>query len=157
MFLTKFHEYLTQTDFNVNIWTADTPLGDIIKTNVPTIFNEDDTINVTFRMLTRKTALSNCGDVFFQRTGNIFELNHQIYDVFKHGFTIAIYGNGPALGCHVFQRTKTFFKLNIIGKNGMTTFHENRTIHVASSVNRVKVDDGRTTNDRQNRDHKRST
>ncbi|KAH3716567.1 hypothetical protein DPMN_059291 [Dreissena polymorpha] len=98
-------------------------------TNVPTNFNEDWTINFTFGVLTKKTDLSNCGNVFF---------NGPPYTE-----------NCPALGGHVFQRTKTIFKLTL--RKTAPPLTAIFTINVTSTVN---VDEGRATH---NSDHKRST
>ncbi|KAH3850116.1 hypothetical protein DPMN_092522 [Dreissena polymorpha] len=83
---------------------------DIIRTNFGSKFHEYQTINVAFRVLTRKNATPTCANVF-QSTEKC-----------------------PAPWCTCFQPTQTIFKLvqDIIRMALLTKFHEDRTIHVAS-------------------------
>ncbi|KAH3726211.1 hypothetical protein DPMN_052068 [Dreissena polymorpha] len=87
---------------NVTIFEV---IQDIIKTNLLTKFHEDWTINVAFRVLTRKTALLPGGHVF-SSIWTIFELAKIV--------TSRVFTRNTALppGGHVFQRTGTIFELN---------------------------------------------
>ncbi|KAH3866888.1 hypothetical protein DPMN_030011 [Dreissena polymorpha] len=96
-------------------------------TNLLTIFNENWTINVASRVLTRfyyshirKNAPPPVGHVF-QPTGIIFEL---VQD--NIGMNLLTKKNAPPLGSHVFQANVTIFKLiqDIIRTNLLTKFHE---------------------------------
>ncbi|KAH3838791.1 hypothetical protein DPMN_112206 [Dreissena polymorpha] len=77
------------------------------------MFHEEWTINVTSRVLKRKTATTTGGHVFHS-TGTIFEL----------------------VLLHVFQPTGTIFELvqDIIRTNVLTKFHEDWTINLTSTV-----------------------
>ncbi|KAH3887264.1 hypothetical protein DPMN_011280 [Dreissena polymorpha] len=102
--------------------------------NLRTKFYEDRTINVTFKVLTRKTAPSPGGHVF-QRTGTIFKLSRDIMR--SHVLTkVLTRKTTPPLCGHIFQRTGTICKLNraIIENNNMTKLHEDWTINVTSRV-----------------------
>ncbi|KAH3891289.1 hypothetical protein DPMN_015382 [Dreissena polymorpha] len=91
-------------------------IQDIIGTNLLTKFREDRKIKVVSRMFTRKNAPPPGGHVF-QPTRIIFKLQ-----------------NALPLGSHVFQAKVTIFELiqDIIGKNLLSKFHEDRKINVDS-------------------------
>ncbi|KAH3887637.1 hypothetical protein DPMN_011655 [Dreissena polymorpha] len=116
-------------------------------------FHEDRKINVASRVLTRKNALPPGGHVF-QPTGIIFELFQDIIGMnlltkFHEDWTINVASrvltrfyyshirkNAPPLGSHVFQAKVTIFDLiqDIIGKNRLSKFHNDRKINVDSRV-----------------------
>ncbi|KAH3704897.1 hypothetical protein DPMN_079958 [Dreissena polymorpha] len=89
-----------------------------------TTFHEDWTINVTSRVLTRKTAQP-LGSHVFQWTGTIFKLSLAIIrtNVLTKLLTT------PPTGGHVFQRTGTILELSqdIIRTNVPNKFHEDWT------------------------------
>ncbi|KAH3890095.1 hypothetical protein DPMN_014166 [Dreissena polymorpha] len=129
----------------------------IIGTNLLTKFHDDQKINVTSRVLTRKIAphpwmnlLTKknapplCGHVFHANV-TIFELIQDIIKknlltIFHQDWTINVASrvltrkNAPPPGGHVFQPTGIIFELiqDIIGMNLLTKFHEDQTINVAS-------------------------
>ncbi|KAH3853416.1 hypothetical protein DPMN_095939 [Dreissena polymorpha] len=129
-------------------------IQDIIGKNLLTKFHDDRKINVA----SRKNAPPRGGHVF-QATGIIFELIQDIIGMnlltkFHEDETINVASsvkNAPPLGSHVFQAnekcpapgghvckaTKTIFELiqDIIGKNLLTKFHDDRKINVASKKN----------------------
>ncbi|KAH3769785.1 hypothetical protein DPMN_171061 [Dreissena polymorpha] len=132
-------------------------IQDIIGTNLLTKFHKDRKLNVASRVLTRKKA-SPPGGHIFKPTGIIFKLVQGIIGmnpIYSH-----IRKNAPPLCSHVFQANVTIFKLiqyiiktylltkfyhnwtimknapphDIIGKNFLTKFHEDRKINVASKM-----------------------
>ncbi|KAH3809775.1 hypothetical protein DPMN_138154 [Dreissena polymorpha] len=131
--LTKFHEDRTinvasrvenapplgSHVFQANV-TIFKHIQDIIENNLLTKFHEDWTINVASRVLTRNKSC--------QRT------LHYVYFIYNSRAK-----NAPPLGSHVFQANVIIFELiqDIIETNLLTKFHEDWTINVASSVNKV--------------------
>ncbi|KAH3769593.1 hypothetical protein DPMN_170866 [Dreissena polymorpha] len=130
------------------------------------MFHEDQTINVTPRVLTRKTAPPPGGHIF-QGTGTIFRVNRATIETnvmtkFHEDWTINVTSRvltsktAPPPGGHIFNGPEPFsisakillgqiFELNqdIIGTNLLTMFHEDQTINAASRVlTRQNVDDG---------------
>ncbi|KAH3819774.1 hypothetical protein DPMN_121518 [Dreissena polymorpha] len=89
-------------------------IQDIIGTNLLTKFHDDQKINVTSRVLTRKIAPPR--DII--------------------GMNLLTKKNAPPLGGHVFQANVTVFQLiqDIIKTNLLTIFHQDWTINVASRV-----------------------
>ncbi|KAH3698943.1 hypothetical protein DPMN_073889 [Dreissena polymorpha] len=112
--LTKFHEEIN----------APPPDGHAFH-QTQTIQNEDWTINVPSRVLTRKTARP-LAAMFFNQP----ELFQDI--IWKKCLTKK---NAPQPGGHVFQPNGTIFELvQDIGTNLLTKFHEDHTVNVASGV-----------------------
>ncbi|KAH3729246.1 hypothetical protein DPMN_055213 [Dreissena polymorpha] len=138
-------------------------IQDIIGTNLLTKFHDDQKINVTSRVLTRKIApppwwpyigmnfltkknVPPLGGHVFQENVTVFELIQDIIKtnlltIFHQDWTINVASrvlrkNAPPPGGHVYQPTSIIFKLvqDIIGMNLLTKFHEDRTINVASRV-----------------------
>ncbi|KAH3706903.1 hypothetical protein DPMN_066294 [Dreissena polymorpha] len=108
----------------------------IIKTNALTMFHEDLTINVTPRVITRKTALLPDGHIF-QRTRIIFKPNQAIIETnvmtkFREELTINVTSRvltgafSPKLPRPL---TGTILELSrhIIRTNVLTKFHEDLT------------------------------
>ncbi|KAH3818152.1 hypothetical protein DPMN_119748 [Dreissena polymorpha] len=93
-------------------------IQDIIETNLLTKFLEDRKINVVSSVLTRKMPRPPGGHFHKDWTINV----------------ASRVKNAPPLGSHVLQAKVTIFKLiqDIIGKNLLTKFHEDRKINVAS-------------------------
>jgi len=135
-------------------------IRDIVRTNVLTKFHEDWTINVTSRVLTRfyyshirKTAPPLGGHVFHP-TETIFELVQDFIGthvptkfhedwtknvtsrVLTRFYLSHIRKTAPPPGSHVFQQTRTIFKLirDIIRTNILTKFHDYWTKHVTPKV-----------------------
>ncbi|KAH3782079.1 hypothetical protein DPMN_159990 [Dreissena polymorpha] len=108
-------------------------IQDIIGTNLLTKFHDDQKINVTSRVLTRKiapppwwpyiTGMNLLTEFHEDRTINVASRVH-------------IWKNAPPLGGHVFQANVTIFKLiqDIIKTNLLTIFYQDWTINVASRV-----------------------
>ncbi|KAH3713890.1 hypothetical protein DPMN_073691 [Dreissena polymorpha] len=107
---------------------------DINKTNVLTNFHDYWAKIVTSRVFTRKTVPPT-GCHVFQRTGTTFELN-------QHIIKANILQSYMKIGHEIFKLDR-----DIIGKNLLTKFHEDRTINVASRVftNKCGRTDGRRT------------
>ncbi|KAH3866207.1 hypothetical protein DPMN_029265 [Dreissena polymorpha] len=111
---------------------------DIIGTILLTRFHENQTINVASRVLTRKNAPLHWCPCF--STNHIIVTN--LLTKFQDGRTINVASraltrkNAPPPGVHVFQPTRTIFKIvqDISRMNLLTKFHEDRTINVASRV-----------------------
>ncbi|KAH3824449.1 hypothetical protein DPMN_126285 [Dreissena polymorpha] len=108
--LTKFHEdpakKLAWKSIKLGL-NISKKAQNIIGTNLLTKFHEDWTINVAYRVLTRKNAPP-----------------------------LVAMKNAPPRGGHVFQPTGIIFELvqDIIGMNLLTKFHEDWTINVVSRV-----------------------
>ncbi|KAH3839973.1 hypothetical protein DPMN_113414 [Dreissena polymorpha] len=161
----EFHEkVLKRINFPPPDGTILEHIQDITKTNVLTKFHEDLTIKNTFRVLTsfynshiRKTAPSP-GNHVFQPNVTIFKIFQDIIGtnlltkIHKDKCIIAINlltmihddqtlnvsleKNSPSPSGHVFQQTRTIFKLvqDIIATNLLTKCHEDGTINMAFSV-----------------------
>ncbi|KAH3748188.1 hypothetical protein DPMN_182626 [Dreissena polymorpha] len=130
----------------------------IIETNLLTKFHEDWTINVAYRLLTRKTAPPPGGHVFSLIWTKLVRYINK---------TMFTRNTAPPPGGHVFQRTRTIFELNqhiiltniltnfelsINEKNVLTKFHEDQTKNVAFRVfTRQNVDDGQRRKDNPQR------
>ncbi|KAH3824425.1 hypothetical protein DPMN_126261 [Dreissena polymorpha] len=99
-------------------------IQDIIGTNLLTKFHDDQKINVSSRVLTRKNAPPPCGHVF-QPTGVIFKLVQDIIGMnlltkFHEDWTINVVSrvkNALPLGSH---------------KNHLSKFHDDQKINVSS-------------------------
>ncbi|KAH3859556.1 hypothetical protein DPMN_102373 [Dreissena polymorpha] len=108
---------------------------DIKRTNVPTKFNEDWTINVISTLFTKRNALSPWLQWF--STNDIIE-THILTNIHEDQ-TINVDSrvkNDPSLGRHVFQPIETIFELvqDIIGNFFWTKFLENQTTNVSFRV-----------------------
>ncbi|KAH3839142.1 hypothetical protein DPMN_112566 [Dreissena polymorpha] len=112
------------TSFFYYINTIFELVRDINKTNVLSNFQDDWAKIVTSSVFTRNTAPPTGGHVFL-RTRTTFELNQHIINT----------------------NILTNFELNqdFIGTKLLTKFHKDRTINVASSVNKQMWTDGQTT------------
>ncbi|KAH3725642.1 hypothetical protein DPMN_051491 [Dreissena polymorpha] len=113
--LTKFHE-----DWTINVASRVKNAPPLCShTNLLSKFHEDRKINVASRVLTRKNAQPPCGHFHEDQTINV----------------TSRVKNAPPLGSHVFQANVIIFELiqDIIQTNLLTKFHEDWTIHVASS------------------------
>ncbi|KAH3707376.1 hypothetical protein DPMN_066780 [Dreissena polymorpha] len=103
----------------------------IIGTNLLTKFHDDQKINVTSRVLTRKIAPPPWWPY-------IIGMNLLIEFHEDRAINVASrVKNAPHLGGHVFQANVTIFKLiqDIIKTNLLTIFHQDWTINVASRKN----------------------
>ncbi|KAH3833886.1 hypothetical protein DPMN_107202 [Dreissena polymorpha] len=103
---------------------------DIIGAILVTKFNEDQTINVTSRVFTRKNASP--PDIIGTTLLTKFHEGRKINVASR----VLTRKNAPPSGSHVFQPTGIIFKLiqDIIEMNLLTKFHEDRTVNVASRV-----------------------
>ncbi|KAH3873124.1 hypothetical protein DPMN_036350 [Dreissena polymorpha] len=105
--------------------------------NLLTKFHEDWTVNVASRVLTRFYYSH------IRKNTNLLTKFHEdrILNVASRFLTRFYYShirkNAPHLGSNVFQAKATIFKLiqDIIGKNLLTKFHENRKINVLTWKN----------------------
>ncbi|KAH3805876.1 hypothetical protein DPMN_134186 [Dreissena polymorpha] len=106
------------------------------------MFHEDWTINVTSRVLKRKTATTTGGH-FFHSTGTIFELSVNKEKLPRHLAAMSRAERKTAVSpslfnmtLDVFQPTGTIFELvqDIIRTNVLTKFHEDWTINLTSTV-----------------------
>ncbi|KAH3846487.1 hypothetical protein DPMN_088788 [Dreissena polymorpha] len=97
--------------------------------NLLTKFHEDRTINVAFRVLTRKNAPPPGGYVF-QATGTIFKHDQDIIGT-NLLTKVLTRKNASSLGSHVFQANVTIFELiqDIIETNLLTKFNKDWTIN----------------------------
>ncbi|KAH3784371.1 hypothetical protein DPMN_162325 [Dreissena polymorpha] len=127
-----------QYDFEVNrCRNKQVNAKNIIGTNLLTKFHEDLKINVASRVLTSKNAPPPGGHFHEDRTINV---SSRVKNAPPPDWTINVASrvltrkNAPPPCGHVCKATKTIFKLtqNMIGKNLMTKFHEDRKINVAS-------------------------
>ncbi|KAH3871082.1 hypothetical protein DPMN_034276 [Dreissena polymorpha] len=105
-------------------------IQDFLEKNRLTKFHDDQTINVTSRVLIRNNVPPPGGHVF-QPTGIIIELVQNMI-----GMNLLTKKNAPPVGSHVFQANVTIFELiqDIIETNLLTEFHEDWTINLASRV-----------------------
>ncbi|KAH3704901.1 hypothetical protein DPMN_079962 [Dreissena polymorpha] len=117
----------------------------IIGTNLLTKFHDDWTINMASRVLTRTNATPPwrqyiVGTNRLTRFHDDLTINvaSRVLIILEINVAsrVLTMKNSPPHGGHVFQPTKTIFKLiqNIIGSNLLTKFHEDRKINVASRV-----------------------
>ncbi|KAH3845927.1 hypothetical protein DPMN_088222 [Dreissena polymorpha] len=100
---------------------------DIITTHVLSKFHEDWIMNVTLRMKNAPPP----GCYGFQPSGIILKFIGN-----RCGQKVLKIDNAPPPGGHVFHATGNIFQLvqDIIGKNLLTKFHDDRTRNVASRV-----------------------
>ncbi|KAH3736184.1 hypothetical protein DPMN_042747 [Dreissena polymorpha] len=112
---------------------------DIIETHLLTVFHDDRTIHVAYRV---NNAPQNGGHVFLTNRNHFrTRLKHnwdESFTKFHEDRTINVatrVKNSPAPCGHVFQTAMTMFDLDqdIIETNFLTKLQEDRTINVASS------------------------
>ncbi|KAH3861551.1 hypothetical protein DPMN_024483 [Dreissena polymorpha] len=132
--LTKFHEDWTKIHVFQPTRTIFELVQDITITNVLTKFHEDWTINVTSRVITRKTAPPPGGHVVHP-AGTIFELVQDFIGTHVPT-TVLTRKTATPPGSHVFQPTGTIFEVvqDIIETHVLTKFHEDWTINVTFRV-----------------------
>ncbi|KAH3825379.1 hypothetical protein DPMN_127254 [Dreissena polymorpha] len=110
----------------------------IIWINLLTKFPEDGTLNVTSKVLTRKNVPPPSGNVFKQ-TRTTFQLIQDVIGTYivtkdqtkhlasrmKMPIPLAAKKNAPPSDGHVFQQTRSIFKLNqdVFGVYVLTKFH----------------------------------
>ncbi|KAH3716265.1 hypothetical protein DPMN_058984 [Dreissena polymorpha] len=111
----------------------------IIRTKLRTKFHEDLTINVTSRVLTRKTVPTN-GVHFLQWTGTIFKLsltiNKNKYLTIKVTFRVLTRKTAPQPDGHFHEDwTKNKTSSVLTRTNVLTKFHDDLTINVTPRLN----------------------
>ncbi|KAH3778426.1 hypothetical protein DPMN_179884 [Dreissena polymorpha] len=116
----------------------------IIGTNLLTKFHDDRTINRASRVFTRKNATSPWRPYIigtnhltkFHDDRIINFASRVLTRLYKSMIYSHIRKNAPPPGGHVFQATEAIFELiqDIIRKNLLTKFHEDRKINVVSRV-----------------------